>query len=189
MGSVGTLILIGPFIVDKRLANIEDGNALSAKIEARLDSQVEHFAQQFESVNRRIDMLGGGEWTEEDNQALLDEVVAIQKKYVQDSWGVSVGEFYTESDYNMFKRKDEASAAVKDFSQSSVYAQLKSKLAAVDAETFKNVLAAVKSQFQITWNEAGSITREAQTSSGQQAQKDIAAAIADFIQQSRSEMK
>lgn len=191
LSSVGTILLIGPFIIDNRLSAIEsDIQELAennSRMESRIDAQIERFTQNYKSVKQRVDKFEGGEWTDGDTKALLAEVVATQRKYVQDSWGVNVGEFYTEIDYNSFKENDDASAAAKEFGAGEVFAELNAKLATVDDQFFESLLAQVIAQYQVTWNEAGGISREAQTASGQQAQKDIAAAIANFIQQTRSD--
>ena len=134
-------------------------------------------------------ILESGEWTNEDTEALLGQVTSTQKEFIQDSWGVNVGEFYTDHDYTYFRENNQASDAVENFALSEVFLRLKSKLYEADEKVFNDLVEKVRLRYQKTWTEAGGITREAQTASGQQAQRDIADAIAGFLEDGRSDPK
>lgn len=185
LSSLITFLLAGPFLVEKRLTRTEievQGITTNIdRIENRLDSQIDRLMENYKSIDNRVNALQERAWTSEDSGTLLDQIVTIEKKYVQDSWGTNRGECFTDEDYAAFTRERKAKAAVDDFAQSEAYSKLKSKLSDADTEVWNRILGQVRTQYQRTWAEVGEITRKAQTTAGQQAQKDIAYEIGEFI--------
>jgi hypothetical protein len=176
VGSLLTLFLMSPLLFAERFGQ----GAASAEIKAGM-------IQGSDEPEQSVDM-GYNEWTDADTRALLDQVSVVQKEFVQESWGVGPGEFYTENDYLRFKRTNQVVDVVDAFASSDTFQRLRPKLGVAKVEAFNDLIGKIRAQYQRTWSAIGRVDRSAQTDSGQKAQKDISNAIANFIQQMRPEL-
>lgn len=191
VGSALTVVLAGPFLVEKRLMKAElemQGLAKSiSRIEARLDGQIDRLKQNYESIDSRVTALQDVRWTGDDTKALLDELGVIQQKYVRESWGEYRGQNFTDEDYKAFVDGKNVDSAVADFAVSERFKKLLPKIRSLARDDWREVLSRIQKQYHPTWSDLGKIDRSGQTEAGQRAEKDIAIAVGEFLEKQRTQ--
>lgn len=118
---------------------------------------------------------------EKSSDSLIDLIRATQKKHVRESWGERASECFTDVDLANFKSENATKKIVGQLRNDQKFLAIVHALRALNGQQRSELLERASATYKPTWAQLGKIDRLGQTDAGQQAEKEIAAAIVELV--------
>lgn len=115
--------------------------------------------------------------------ALIDLIRSVQKQNVRESWGEKASECFTDLDLVKFHDADIPKRVVQELRTDMNFIAIVQSLKSLNTQQRQELLDRAASTYKPTWAQIGKIDRRGQTDAGQQAEKEIAAAITALVKE------
>ena len=109
--------------------------------------------------------------------ALIELIRYAQKQNVRESWGEKAYESFTDQDLDKFHDADIPKKIVQELRRDKKFIAVLQSLKSLNRQQREELLDRAASTYKPTWAQIAKIDRRGQTDAGQQAEKEIAAAI------------
>ncbi|MEO0248494.1 MAG: hypothetical protein ABIN58_02900 [candidate division WOR-3 bacterium] len=118
------------------------------------------------------------------NPETLREIIEEQqRKNVRESYGIWAHQCFTDDDLNQFISSGQAARIALSLKGSKQFMAVVSALKKLPAKQRQKLLGSCRRPLRKTWAQLGRISSEGQTEAGQQAEKLIADAIVDLVEE------
>jgi len=115
--------------------------------------------------------------------SIIDIIKAKQKLYVRESWGERASECFTNDDLERFHNSQTVKKIVDNLRKDKTFLSAIQALKALSPKQRDELLEKAASTYKPTWAQLGKIDRSGQTDAGQQAEKEIAAAVSGLCRE------
>jgi hypothetical protein len=108
---------------------------------------------------------------------LIEIITAQQRIYVKESYGEQSNQNFTQRDLDEFKKKDVPKQVIDKLRHNGGFLEVVLAIKQMSLSEQQKLLDQAVRTYKPTWAERGSISREAQTEAGQEAERMIAGAV------------
>ena len=120
---------------------------------------------------------------ERSSDSLIDLIRATQRQHVRESWGERASECFTDVNLATFKKENVTKKIVDQLRNDQNFLAIVHALRALNGQQRSELLERASATYKPTWAQLGKIDRLGQTDAGQQAEKEIAAAIVELVKE------
>lgn len=114
---------------------------------------------------------------------LIALISLLQRDHVGESVGQEEWQCFSWADYQRFQQNDVPSQIREHLRADEEFAQLVSEIRQLGSREQSRALVMARRTYKPTWQQLGYITRSGQTDAGQRAERDVATAVVEFVEE------